>query len=44
VRELLDKELFAPRGLDASGRTAFLALVSRLTASPPSHDSSAGVS
>ena len=35
VRDLLDKELFAPRGLDVAGRKAFLDLVSTLVSQPP---------
>lgn len=44
VRDLLDRELFGPRGLDASERQAFLDLVARVVAGPPSHESVPGVS
>jgi hypothetical protein len=44
ARDLLDQELFAPRGLDSQGRNAFLGLIVSLTSRPPSHESPPRVS
>lgn len=44
IRDLLDQELFGPRGLDPEGRRRFLDLVGGLTGSPPSQEPPTGVS
>lgn len=44
IRDLLDQELFGPRGLEASDRTLFLTLVTQVTALPASHEPVPGVS
>jgi hypothetical protein len=44
LRDLLDRELFHPQGLDSRGRRTFLDRVASLTSSPASHGPSGGVS